>query len=68
MTTKEQRLTLACDLCRGSSKPGYLWLGGADYVECPQCETSRKVEIVEQLYTPSRLFVSPGIPSSHLLV
>jgi hypothetical protein len=55
--TKERRLLLSCDLCRGSSKPGFLWLGGSDYVECPQCFASRTVEVVERLVVPGKTFV-----------
>jgi hypothetical protein len=64
VSTRETRVTLRCDLCRDSAKPGYLWLGGSDYVECPQCFTTRKVACVETLHTPGRLFASPGLPSS----
>lgn len=62
MATKEHRLTLACDLCGRSSKPGYLWLGGSDYVECPQCGGDKKMDIVERLIVPGLTFVSRGIP------
>lgn len=63
MSTKEQRVTLVCDMCQGSSKPGYLWLGGSDYVECPQCFTTRTIPFVEQLIIPGKTFVSLGIPT-----
>lgn len=63
MSTKEQRVTLVCDMCAGSSKPGYLWLGGSDYVECPQCFTTRTIPLVEQRIIPGKTFVSRGIPT-----
>jgi len=47
---------MRCDLCAGGTKPGYLWLGGSDYVECPQCAGDRQMDIVEQIVTPSRIF------------
>lgn len=61
---RETRVYILCDLCLSSGKQGYLWLGGKDYVECPQCfGTGRKrgrLEIVEQVITPSRIFVVGG--------
>lgn len=33
-----------CDVCNGRGK---LWLGGADYVECPDCLATGKIEFNE---------------------
>lgn len=55
-TTKETRVTLRCDMCAGSLRPGLLWLGGKDYVECPQCGGDQKMPVVERLTTPGLLF------------
>ena len=27
-----------CPVCAGSLRPGLLWLGGGDYLECPSCD------------------------------
>jgi NAD-dependent SIR2 family protein deacetylase len=34
---KGQRIESRCPTCRDAVKPGLLWLGGKDYVECPDC-------------------------------
>lgn len=26
-----------CGTCKNSTEPGWLWLGGGDWVECPEC-------------------------------
>jgi hypothetical protein len=38
------RRYLACDVCKGRRK---LWLGGGDYVECPNCHDG-KVEVIAE--------------------
>lgn len=40
------KFRIRCDMCSGRGK---LWLSGADYLECPQCEGKRTVEVVETL-------------------
>lgn len=40
---------IPCDVCARSTKPGRLWLGGADWLECPQCEGLAKVERVTEV-------------------
>lgn len=53
-----QRLFIRCDLC-SPRKRGYLWLGGGDWVECPQCNATGKVEVIEEHVTPrGKVFIS----------
>lgn len=40
------RRFLVCDVCMGRRK---LWLGGGDYLECPQCDATGKVEMVAEV-------------------
>lgn len=58
---KEQRLRLRCDFCASSGKPGHLWLGGKDYIECPQCLGAGGqigvLELVEQFIQPGKVFI-----------
>jgi hypothetical protein len=44
------KISIACDVC-SVRKPGFLWLGGNDWVECPQC-VNGWVEAVEQAIKP----------------
>jgi hypothetical protein len=54
---KAQRVTIRCDLC-SPRRPGLIWLGGADWVECPQC-VDGKVEAVETKVEPrGRVFIA----------
>lgn len=49
-----------CFLCRESLKPGYLWIGGKDYLECPDCNgTARFLMIEERIQPPpTRVFLA----------
>lgn len=49
---KERKLSIECDLCYGHR---LLWLGGNDYVECPNC-VKGKVEVIETTVRPRRYF------------
>ena len=40
------KVIFGCDVC-SKQKPGWCWLGGADYVECPNCEGKGKIEMNE---------------------
>jgi hypothetical protein len=53
MRRVEERVKLRCDVCHGRKK---LWLGGKDYVECPNCEERGHVELVEARLTPPTTF------------
>lgn len=39
------KYSFVCDVCHGKRK---LWLRGNDYVECPNCETTGKVDAVQE--------------------
>jgi len=38
-----EKSKIRCDICRGRGK---LWLHGADYVECPQCNTTGEIDVI----------------------
>ena len=65
---RETQLHLTCDFCRRSEKPGYLWLGGKDYVECPQCDGDQRMTILEQVVLPGRIFAVGGRPLTRVEV
>jgi DNA-directed RNA polymerase subunit RPC12/RpoP len=54
-----QRLRGRCPTCQHSQKPGYLWLRGADYLECPDCGGTGRFVMYEQRVTPpTRVFLA----------
>lgn len=52
------RYYIPCDIC-SPVKPGYLWLRGNDWVECPQCVLGQ-IEVVEQKVEPKGKVFIPG--------
>lgn len=54
------KIDAKCVLCRESLKPGYLWIGGKDYLECPDCNgTGRFLMIEERIQPPpTRVFLA----------
>jgi len=36
-TITGQKVAMPCPSCRGGLRKGLLWIGGKDYVECPDC-------------------------------
>ena len=42
-----------CGACVKSTEPGWLWLGGGDWVKCPNCETGWNSG-VETVIEPTR--------------
>jgi hypothetical protein len=47
-----------CPTCCTSSRPGLLWLGGNDWVECPsECEKG-VVSFIEERFAPKERTVS----------
>lgn len=58
-----RKIVQPCDFC-SKAKPGWLWLGGADYVECPDCEATGKVECIEyRVKYKEQLLIIPGAGS-----
>lgn len=54
---KAKHVFVRCDLC-SPRRPGLLWLGGNDWVECPQCKEG-KLELVEERVEPrGKMFVA----------
>ncbi len=56
------KLELRCPTCARSTRPGLLWLGGGDWVECPDCEGTTVFVMHEERVPPppSRVFL-PGV-------
>jgi len=61
-----------CPTCATSTRPGLLWLGGNDWVECPsECDRGT-IEIHEQRFAPTERTISVGgitmqVPRHHPL-
>lgn len=56
------KVAARCQTCADSTKPGRLWLGGVDWLECPDCAGTTVVEFDESRYTPrERKVFIPGI-------
>ena len=54
-----------CSLCEGRRK---LWLGGSDYVECPDCDATGKFEYHEErVRKTERVIFIPGLPAVRTL-
>ena len=51
---------LPCDMCGARGK---LWLGGRDYLECPQCEGAKKIPVIEEQFKPveKKIFIPLAI-------
>lgn len=49
-----------CPTCIRSLRPGYLWLRGNDYVQCPDCEGTAVFIYYEDRIAPppTRIFLS----------
>jgi len=68
------RVETRCATCIGSLRPGLLWLGGDDYLECPDCNATGLVEVVEERFAPVERTISiPGVgtiavPKHHPIV
>ncbi len=59
MAGRDFKVEAQCGLCETR---GRLWLGGRDYLECPDCLGTGKVLIVEERYTPKeRTVFVPGL-------
>lgn len=51
-----------CTVCVGSTRPGLLWLGGSDWLECPDCGGTTVVTAYADRFTPvERLVTMPGL-------
>lgn len=49
---KARHLFIRCDTCAPSTRPGLLWLGGGDWVECPRGCVNGRIELVEEQVKP----------------
>lgn len=63
---KTRRFVALCDLC-SKQKPGWLWMGGNDYVRCPQCEDGlikgreTQVDQTRRIFLPRGVVLNPKI-------
>jgi hypothetical protein len=62
MTKKTKTIKLKCDFCKNSQVKGHLWLGGGDYVICPQCDGTQEVIMLECKVEPDKIFMPPKPP------
>jgi len=51
-----ERKAAPCPTCRSSSKKGHLWLGGKDYVECPDCNATGEFVMYERRISSPTVF------------
>jgi len=57
----KQDFKVRCGVCAKSVEPGWLWLGGGDYVQCPACTngyitgTEMRIEPTRKIFLPRRL-------------
>jgi NAD-dependent SIR2 family protein deacetylase len=63
---KGQRIESRCPTCRDAVKPGLLWIGGKDYVECPDCGGPSGghpgvFRMWEKIITPPKSFAVDGL-------
>lgn len=47
-----------CTLCANSTRKGLLWLGGGDWLECPDCNGTGIEKGYAELYHPKERTVS----------
>jgi len=65
-----QRKTGPCPTCLRSARRGLLWLGGNEYVECPDCGGPSGGHpgvflYYEELIVPGRSILVPGRRDGH---
>jgi hypothetical protein len=55
-------MKVQCQTCIGSTRQGLLWLSGDDWLECPDCQASGLVEVIEERFAPVERTISiPGV-------
>jgi DNA-directed RNA polymerase subunit RPC12/RpoP len=60
---KTEKIEVRCPTCRDSLRPGLLWLGGKDYLTCPDCNGTTKVKILQTFFNgkPKRSLITDGL-------
>jgi hypothetical protein len=48
-----------CDVCAKSTQKGWLWLGGGDWVKCPQCLGTGVISGEMSTWEPTRRIILP---------
>jgi hypothetical protein len=57
-------MKVPCQTCARSTRKGLLWLAADDWLECPDCNATGLVEVVEERFTPKeRTVLIPGLRS-----
>lgn len=55
-----------CSTCQGSSRKGLLWLGGGDWLECPDCNATGTVTFYADIFNPVERTISMAGIGSHV--
>ena len=55
-----------CELCAASSRKGLLWLGGGDWLECPDCGGTGTAQFYADIFNPKERTVSIAGIGSHV--
>ncbi len=58
------RITTRCPTCRGRK---LLWLGGKDYVECPDCDGTGTFILYEEKKNPAKHILVQGLRKEPLM-
>ena len=58
--SRGQRKEAPCVTCRESLRRGLLWMGGGDYLECPDCGGTGTLVLYEKKVEPPRHFAVNG--------
>ena len=58
-------MKVRCPTCAGSTRKGLLWLGGNDWLECPDC-IEGQTEVIATPFTPRERIVSMVGVGSHV--
>jgi DNA-directed RNA polymerase subunit RPC12/RpoP len=58
---KKQDFSWRCATCAKSTEPGWLWLGGTDYVQCPNCDKGIAAAGVQTSIEPTRKIFLPKV-------
>jgi hypothetical protein len=58
--SRGQRREQPCVTCQTSTRRGLLWLGGGDYLTCPDCDGTGTLVVYEKKVEPPRHFAVHG--------
>jgi len=69
ISKRGEKLAIVCPTCFQSQRKGLLWLGGKDYLECPDCggpsgKHPGVFRMWERMITPPKRFFVSGFTHS----